>query len=604
MTEQIINNRIQSLRTLMKERCIDAYLIPTADFHESEYVGEYFKCRQFMTGFSGTAGTAVITETKAGLWTDGRYFVQAEKQLSGTCVTLYRMGDDGVPTVEEFLKEQLPQSGRLGFDGRVVGDEMGSNLANLLDGKEISFSYEEDLVGMIWEDRPPMSKEPLWILEECYAGKSASEKIGELREVMRERNADVHILTALDEIAWLLNLRGNDIPCNPIFLSCGAITEDDFFLFVQDGVTDATVCSYLEDNGVTVCPYEKMYEYARSLKNQKVLLERKKVNYAICEGLDSSNRIIDAMNPCVLKKAIKNKTEIENMKKVHIKDGVAVTKFMYWLKHHIGTEPMTEMTVVNRLEAMRKELTGYLGPSFTTIAAYHDNAAMCHYHPSNQECRELKPEGLLLLDSGGQYYEGTTDITRTFALGPLTEKEKEYFTLVSMSMLKAGEMKFLHGCRGLNLDYTIREAFWQRGLDFNHGTGHGVGYLSGVHERPNGIRWKIVPERQDSAILEPGMICSDEPGLYFEGEFGVRTENLILCVADEKNKYGQFLRFEFLTFAPIDLEAIDTDFMDEHDLRRLNHYHKEVYAKISPYLTAEEAEWLKHATREISGKRK
>lgn len=590
---------IEDLRELMRARGIDAYLVPTSDFHESEYVGEYFKCRHFITGFTGSAGTAVVTETEAGLWTDGRYFVQAEAELAGSGVNLFKMGNSGVLTVEEFLRDRLPQSGTLGFDGRVISGELGAQLFASLKQKEITFACEEDLIGMIWADRPSISKEPLWILEEQYAGKSALEKIAELRVSMKELGAGVHILTTLDEIAWLLNLRGNDIPCNPVFLSYGLITDREFRLFVHEEALNEEVRSYLELNKVTVCPYETIYRETASLKNETILLERKKVNEMICRGIHSSNTIIDRMNPSVLKKAVKNQTEIENMKKAHIKDGVAVTKFMYWLKKNIGSLPLDEMSVAEQLRQLRAEQAGYIEPSFATIAAYSDHAAMCHYHAAADSCKALKPEGLLLLDSGGQYYEGTTDITRTFVLGPVTPKEKEYFTLVSMSMLKAKDMKFLHGCTGMNLDYVIREAFWKRGLDFNHGTGHGVGYLSGVHERPNGIRWKIVPERQDSAVIEPGMICSDEPGLYFEGEFGVRTENMILCVEDEKNQYGQFLRFEFLTFAPIDLDGIDLEFMSAEDVKRLNEYHREVYEKISPFLSVEEEEWLKGAVREI-----
>lgn len=597
----IINLRIQKLREMMSTRGIDAWLVPTSDFHESEYVGEHFKCRHFITGFTGTAGTAVITQDEAGLWTDGRYFVQAGVQLAGTCVKLFKMGNPDVPSVEGFLKERIPEGGKLGFDGRVVNDELGRSLLHTLQEKNIVFSYEEDLIGKIWEERPPVSCKPCWILDEKYAGKPAEEKIALLRDEMKKLGADTHILTTLDEIAWILNLRGDDIPNNPVFLAYAIITQDDFRLFVQEEALEIKVSDYLEQKKIIAQPYDGIYGDIRQISGKTVLLERKKVNYAICESLNSSNKIIDRMNPCAMIKVVKNPVEIENMKKAHIKDGIAVTKFMYWLKNsdvqEIGT--MTEMTAAKKIEALRAEQEGYLGTSFVTIAAYGSNAAMCHYHPSDEACSRLKPEGLLLVDSGGQYLEGTTDITRTFALGQLTEREKEYYTLVSMSMLKAGNMKFLHGCSGLNLDYTIRESFWQRGLDFNHGTGHGVGYLSTVHERPNGIRWKVVPERQDSAVIEAGMICSDEPGLYFEGEFGVRTENMLLCVEDEKNVYGQFLRFEFLTWAPIDLDAIDKRFMDEHDIRRLNRYHQEVYEKIAPNLTEDEAKWLKSVTRPV-----
>lgn len=600
------NIKIGQLRDRMKELGIDAYLVPTADFHESEYVGEFFKCRHFLTGFNGTAGTAVITMDKAGLWTDGRYFVQAEEQLSGSEIKLYRMGEPEFPTLDEFLEEELPVDGCLGFDGRVVNSELGYGLQNLLQEKNVTINCSKDLVGEIWTSRPAMSCEPIWSLDVKYAGKSTVEKLSDLRDAMKKNKAQIHLMTALDEIAWLFNLRGNDIVNNPVFLSYALITQDEAYLYVQkEAIKEDTkmgkeVCAALAEAKVQVKEYAEFLQDVAALKNEKILLERKKASFAVCESIDASCRIIDEMNPCATMKAVKNATEIENMRKAHLKDGIAVTKFMYWLKHTIGTCDMTEMTAAHKIEELRAEQGNYIEPSFVTIAAYKENAAMCHYHPSDEVCKKLKPEGLLLVDSGGQYLEGTTDITRTYALGPLTEKEKEYYTIVAAAMLKVSTMKFLHGCRGINLDYTIREAFWKRGLDFAHGTGHGVGYLSNVHERPNGLRWKVVPERQDSAVIEPGMICSDEPGLYFAGDFGTRTENLILCVEDEKNEYGQFLKFEFLTKAPIDLEALDTCFMDDADIERLNTYHKDVYETISPYMNDEEKEWLKHVTREIS----
>ena len=609
MKEEIMNQtnvKIGQLRDRMKELGIDAYLVPTADFHESEYVGEFFKCRHFLTGFNGTAGTAVITMDKAGLWTDGRYFVQAEEQLSGSEIKLYRIGEPEFPTLDEFLEEELPVDGCLGFDGRVVNSELGYGLQNLLQEKNVTINCSKDLVGEIWTSRPAMSCEPIWSLDVKYAGKSTVEKLSDLRDAMKKNKAQIHLMTALDEIAWLFNLRGNDIVNNPVFLSYALITQDEAYLYVQkEAIKEDTkmgkeVCAALAEAKVQVKEYAEFLQDVAALKNEKILLERKKASFAVCESIDASCRIIDEMNPCATMKAVKNATEIENMRRAHLKDGIAVTKFMYWLKHTIGTCDMTEMTAAHKIEELRAEQGNYIEPSFVTIAAYKENAAMCHYHPSDEVCKKLKPEGLLLVDSGGQYLEGTTDITRTYALGPLTEKEKEYYTIVAAAMLKVSTMKFLHGCRGINLDYTIREAFWKRGLDFAHGTGHGVGYLSNVHERPNGLRWKVVPERQDSAVIEPGMICSDEPGLYFAGDFGTRTENLILCVEDEKNEYGQFLKFEFLTKAPIDLEALDTRFMDDADIERLNTYHKDVYETISPYMNDEEKEWLKHVTREIS----
>ena len=594
-----MNKHLEQLREKMRERGIDVYVVPTSDYHESEYVSEHFACRRYITGFTGSAGTAVVTMEKAGLWTDGRYFVQAAKQLEGSGVTLRKMGVEGVPTILEYLRQAMPEGGTLGFDGRVINELLGEEMEAAVAARHAKIAYGEDLVGMIWADRPALSREPVWILDEKYCGKSAAEKIADLRAAMREAGADVHVLTALDDIVWLLNIRGNDVPCNPVVLSYLAVTETEVLLFIQEEALDDSARSYLEGLGVTVKPYDSIYDYVKTLAGQAVMVEKSRVNYALCHNLDASCRVIDRMNPTALAKAVKNPVEMENIRRAHIKDGVAVTKYIYWLKKNIGKIPMDEMSVADRLEEFRREQEGYLGPSFNTISAYGPNAAMCHYSATEESKAVLEPRGLYLVDSGGQYYEGTTDITRTIALGELTAEEREHFTLTAMSMLRLGNVKFLHGCRGLNLDYVAREVFWQRGLNFDHGTGHGVGYLLNVHERPNGIRWKVVPERQDSGVLEEGMLTSDEPGIYIEGSHGIRTENLILCRKAEKTEYGQFMRFEFVTFVPIDLDAIDKSLMRPEDVEMLNAYHREVYEKISPYLTAEEADWLREATREI-----
>ena len=594
-----MNKHLEQLREKMRERGIDVYVVPTSDYHESEYVSEHFACRRYITGFTGSAGTAVVTMEEAGLWTDGRYFVQAAKQLEGSGVTLRKMGVEGVPTILEYLRQAMPEGGTLGFDGRVINELLGEEMEAAVAARHAKIAYGEDLVGMIWADRPALSREPVWILDEKYCGKSAAEKIADLRAAMREAGADVHVLTALDDIVWLLNIRGNDVPCNPVVLSYLAVTETEVLLFIQEEALDDSARSYLEGLGVTVKPYDSIYDYVKTLAGQAVMVEKSRVNYALCHNLDASCRVIDRMNPTALAKAVKNPVEMENIRRAHIKDGVAVTKYIYWLKKNIGKIPMDEMSVADRLEEFRREQEGYLGPSFNTISAYGPNAAMCHYSATEESKAVLEPRGLYLVDSGGQYYEGTTDITRTIALGELTAEEREHFTLTAMSMLRLGNVKFLHGCRGLNLDYVAREVFWQRGLNFDHGTGHGVGYLLNVHERPNGIRWKVVPERQDSGVLEEGMLTSDEPGIYIEGSHGIRTENLILCRKAEKTEHGQFMRFEFVTFVPIDLDAIDKSLMRPEDVEMLNAYHREVYEKISPYLTAEEADWLREATREI-----
>lgn len=594
-----IPERLEKLRVLMAERDIDAYLVPTSDFHESEYVGHYFKCREFITGFTGSAGTAVITKDRAALWTDGRYFVQAGSQLAGTTVTLQKMGQEGVPSIEEYLLEQIPQGGTLAFDGRVVNTAEGEALEDTLGEKDIAISCQEDLIDQIWTDRPELSAEPVWVLDEKYAGKAASEKISDLREAMKKEGAGVHILTTLDDIVWLLNIRGNDVECNPVVLSYLFISEDSVILYLNEKVVNEEVRRYLTGIGVEIRPYNSIYEDVKNLHNQSVMLEKSRTNFALTQLLDESNEILNIQNPTALMKAIKNPTEIENMKKAHIKDGVAVTRYMYWLKKNIGKIPMDEISVSDHLWELCKEQEGCLGLSFPTISAYGANAAMCHYSATEESNAKLEPKGLYLVDSGRQYYEGTTDITRTIALGELTQEEKEHFTLVAMSMLRLGAVRFLYGCRGLNLDYVAREPLWSRGLNYDHGTGHGVGYLLNVHERPNGIRWKMVPERQDNCVLEAGMINSDEPGIYIEGSHGIRTENLLVCVKDEKNQYGQFMKFEYLTYVPIDLDAIDKSLMRPEDIELLNQYHKAVYEKISPYLEGDEKEWLKEATREI-----
>lgn len=597
--EHEVSKRIAALREQMKMRGIDAYLIPTADFHGSEYVDGYFKCRQFMTGFTGSAGTAVITMEKAGLWTDGRYFVQAGIELAGTGVTLFKMGEEGVPTLEQFLAEVIPENGVLGFDGRVVNELLGEELERRLAVKKVSFAFTEDLAGLIWADRPSLPKEPVWILEEQYAGKTAADKIADLRAIMARVRASIHILTGLEDIAWLLNLRGNDVPCTPVFLSYLIVTGEELLLFIDRDKLDHSTKEYLSGLNVRVLDYMEIYRAVETFKYERVLLEKAQTNYFICHSLDQTVTVLDAMNPTALAKAVKNPVEIENMKNVHVKDGVVMVRFMYWLKQNIGTLEMDEMSASDYLDQLRREQDGNLGLSFPTISAYSDNAAMCHYSVSEESNKKLMPRGLYLVDSGGQYYEGTTDITRTFALGELTQEEKECFTLVACCTLRLMDAKFPYGCRGYNLDYAARELLWKRGLDFNHGTGHGVGYLSAVHERPNGIRWRVVPERQDSGILEAGMITSDEPGLYFEGKFGIRTENLLLCVKAEKNEYGQFMEFENLTWVPIDLDAIEPSYMELRDRELLNRYHRRVYEMIAPHLTAEETEWLRHATREI-----
>lgn len=596
----MILERLKKLREEMAQRGIDIYVVPTSDFHDSEYVGEHFKARKFITGFTGSAGTAVITMTEAGLWTDGRYFVQAERQLEGSTVTLYRMGEEGVPTVDEFLAEKLPENGCLGFDGRVIGGTWGRRMEKLAEKKNGTIHCNEDLIDIIWEDRPALSKEPVFILEEKYAGKSTAEKLAAVREAMEKEGADYHILTSLYDIAWLLNVRGGDIECVPVVLSYLVLTEKECIWFLQEEIVDEKLRAYLNENHITTRSYDAIYEYVLDIPaNAKVLLSAGQVNYRIVSSLNEDITIIDKPNPTLLMKAVKNQTEVDNTRAAHVKDGVAVTKFMYWLKNNIGKTKITEISASDYLENLRKEQENFLGISFNTISAYGANAAMMHYSATPESDTELKPEGFLLVDSGGHYYEGTTDITRTFALGPITDEMRTHFTAVCRSNMNLAHAKFLYGCTGLNLDILARGPLWEMGIDYKCGTGHGVGYLLNVHEGPNGFRWRVVTERNDSGVLQEGMITTDEPGVYLEGKYGIRTENELVCHKSCKNEYGQFMEFENITYAPIDLDAIDPEQMTKREREYLNEYHAMVYKTLSPYMTEEENEWLKRYTRAI-----
>lgn len=596
----MINKRIQMLRQKMAERGITIYVIPTSDFHESEYVGDYFKARKFITGFTGSAGTAVITMDQAGLWTDGRYFIQAAAQLANSEVELFKMGEENVPTVIEFIRDHLVQGGGLGFDGRVINGRLGTELKELAEQKKASFHTSQDLVGMIWEERPAMPMEPVFLLEEQYTGESTTSKIKRVREKMKQSNADVHILTSLDDIAWVLNIRGNDIPHFPVVLSFLAITQTECCLFIHSEVLSESVRMQLEQWGITICDYEAIYSYVAQIEAKKtVWMDCDRVNFNICNQLNSEVKVLNQENPTVRMKAIKNPVELENLRNAHVEDGVAFTKFMYWLKTNVGKIPMTEITASDYLAERRKEREGFLDLSFDTIAAYEANGAMMHYCADPESAAVLEPRGFLLVDSGGHYYQGTTDITRTMALGPITEKQREHFTIVLRSNLNLAAAKFLYGCNGHNLDILSRGPLWELGLDYKCGTGHGVGYLLNVHEAPNGFRWKIVPERKDSAIFEEGMVTTDEPGVYLEGEYGIRTENELVCCKAEKNEYGQFMKFETITYAPIDLDAIDPELLTKREKQLLNDYHHMVYEKLSPYLTEEEQKWLQVYTRAV-----
>lgn len=595
----MIAERLSRLRALMQQKGAGAYYVPTADFHLSEYVNPYFKSRQYLTGFTGSAGTLVVTMDEAALWVDGRYFIQAEEQLSGTPVKLMKMGEEGVPSVLEYLSK-LPEGAVIGLDGRTVSAAMALRMEKTLSTRNITLEPDMDLVGDIWPDRPPLPNAPVYVLGVDSVGVSAADKIADIRRVLVEKDADAHVLCTLDDIAWLFNLRGGDVECNPVFLSYAIIERDAAYIFADKSKFHACVQEYLRQLNVTLLPYNDIYEFASKYdEGDAILLSTASVNYTLYDKLYDKAIIIDEENPEQIKKAIKNPVEIENMRKAHIKDGLAVTRFMRWVKENVGKEPISELSAAAKMDSLRLETEGNLGRSFSTISAYGPHAALPHYAPTEESNLAVEPRGFLLMDSGGQYYEGTTDITRTIAVGPLTDTEKKHFALVLRSMLRLANARFLYGCRGLNLDILARGPLWDEGLDFKHGTGHGIGYLLNVHEAPNGFRWKIVPERVDSCVFEEGMITSDEPGIYIEGSHGIRTENLIVCRKGEKNEYGQFMYFETLTMAPIDLDAIDPSYLNDAEKQQLNDYHRLVYEKLSPYMDDGEREWLRKYTRAI-----
>lgn len=596
----MIKERVDQLRNILKEKEIFAYIIPSSDYHQSEYVGDYFKSREFMSGFTGSAGTLIVTQEEAGLWTDGRYFIQAEEQLKGSTINLFRIGEEKVPTIEEYLIEKMPKDSVLGFDGKVISATQGKDYLEKLKFKNIKIEYCDDLIDILWKERNNLPNEKAFLLDIKYCGESFSSKLNRLRDEIKKNKATIHIITTLDDIAWLFNIRGNDIKYNPVILSYAIITLDEVYLFIDKNKLDDNILNELKKENVKIQSYDYIYEFVKEIKeNEVVLLDPQKVNYSIYNNIPKNVQKIEIHNPTRDFKCIKNKVELENIRQSHIKDGTAVTKFMYWLKNNVGKIDISEISATKKLEEFRYEQDLFIEPSFDTIAGYREHAAMMHYSATQDTDYKLEPRDLFLVDSGGQYYDGTTDITRTFALGEISEELKTHFTLVVRGMIRLSMAKFLHGCRGYNLDILARGPIWDENLDYKCGTGHGIGFVLNVHESPNGFRWKVVPERDDSCILEEGMVTTNEPGIYIEGSHGIRIENELVTRKLEKNEYGQYMDFEVVTLVPIDLDAINPELMLENEKEYLNNYHKLVYDKISPFLNEEEKEWLKQYTRSI-----
>lgn len=593
-----VPERLSALRKCMEEKNIDVYVVPTADFHQSEYVGEHFKARKFITGFSGSAGTAVITKTEARLWTDGRYFIQAAAQLEGTTVELMKMGEPGVLELNTYIEEVLKEGETLGFDGRVVSVGEGEGYAAIARKKNAKVNYQVDLIDEIWEDRPVLSEEPAFDLDVKYAGENVASKLARIREEMKEEGTNVHVVSTIDDICWTLNIRGNDIDFFPLVLSYGIITMDSFELYIDERKLDDKLKAKLAKDGVNLHPYNDIYEDVKKFGSDVVaMIDPGKLNYALFNNIPENVKTVKKRNPAILMKAIKNPVEIENIRKAQIKDSVAHVRFMKWLKENVGKMKITEMSASDKLDEFRAEMGNFIRPSFEPISSFGEHGAIVHYTSSPETDVELKEGQLFLTDTGAGFYEGSTDVTRTYALGEVPQIMKDHFTLVAISNLQLGSAKFLEGSTGMILDILARKPFWDRDLNFNHGTGHGVGYLLNIHEGPAGFRWKY--RKGETEVLQEGMVITDEPGIYIEGSHGIRLENELLTCKGTLNEYGQFMYFEAITLIPMDLDAINPDIMTQEDKKLLNDYHAKVYEVIAPYLNEEEQEWLKKYTRAV-----
>ncbi len=593
-----MRRELTNMIACMKEKNIDLYIILTCDYHDSEYVGDYFGFRKYISGFTGSAGTLIVTQKEGYLFTDGRYFIQAEHQLKDSGIHLMKMGEKGVPDIQDFIGMQLQKGSTFACDGRCISYAMGKELQQLARRKQARFLISEDVRGDVWKECPKQEFKPVWLLKESEAGESRQEKIQKIRAVMERSNTQFHIMNTLDDIAWLYNMRGDDVPCNPVFYSYTILSKEQAILYMNLSSLKQEDRIALEKDGIEVREYAQVYEDIKKIKNMRILVEKKRINAMLGNMSEQDNILIDHQNPSTYFKSIKNKTEIENTKQVHIEDGVAVTKFMRYIKENSLKKEIHEEDAAKYLDNLRSQIKDYIELSFDTISAFGANGAMMHYNAEEGNNAKLEAGSFLLVDSGGQYKRGTTDITRTFAIGELSHQQKKDFTLVAKAMLRLMNTRFLEGCSGINLDIMARGVLWQEGIDYKCGTGHGVGHILNVHEGPNAFRWKI---RQNDVVvaLKEGMITTDEPGVYREGEYGIRTENELLCTKWTENGDGTFLQFEPITFAPIDLDGIDTTYLNEEDISELNAYHRQVYEKLSPYFEGEDLEFLKKYTREV-----
>ncbi|EOU1941689.1 aminopeptidase P family protein [Clostridium perfringens] len=589
-----VTERLEKLRKIMKDKGIDYYIIPSEDAHQSEYVCEHYRGRAYMSGFTGSAGTLLVGLENGILWTDGRYFIQALDELKGSGIEMFKMRIPGWPSLLEWLKENAKTGETIAFDGKVFSVGEYKDFKKLEEENNINIKIDEDLLDEVWKERPSLPKEKAFLHEVKYCGKSAREKLREVREEMKKLGANNYIIASLDDIAWLYNIRGNDVKCNPVVLSYALVKENEAYLYVDKSKFTSKMEEELLNEGVTLKSYEKIGEDISNLEG-KILIDPNKISAYLYECIKDKNNIVEFGNITTKFKSIKNEVESDNLRKCQVRDGVAMVKFMKWLKDNIGKIEISEISASDKLEELRSLDKLFKGISFETIAGHKEHGAMMHYSATKESDYTLEPRGFLLIDSGGQYLDGTTDITRTFVLGELTEEERKDYTLVLKGHIGLMRAKFLKGTTGSALDIKAREPLWNEGIDYKCGTGHGVGFFLNVHEGPQSI--SPVPNK---VALEPGMIITNEPGVYREGKHGIRTENTMVVVKDTySEEFGEFYKFETISLCPIDLEGLDISLLNEEEKAWLNNYHKKVYDLLSPYLDEEEKEFLKNETREI-----
>lgn len=595
----VVKDRLSLLRTEMTKTGADWYFCTSDDFHGSEYVADYFKVREYYTGFTGENAFLLLNNEVALMWTDGRFFLQAANELEGTGVTLMKMGEPDVPMYTEYLAKNLKAGQKLFFDGRMVSSGLGSRLERIANDNGAEVCYAQDIAGALWNNRPARPSNPITVYDETVTGESVAHKLGRIRDEFSKLGAEYNFIGSIDDIAWITNMRGSDIECNPVFLSYLLIRKEDAVIFMQDSELSERVCEYLNKNGFVIEDYDKVVDYISTHEfTGAVLVDEASVNYTCLKTLSDKASLVKAINPSKKMKAIKNETEINRLKEIYLEDSVCVTKFCYWLKQAVKTQKVTEMSAAAHIDNLRKQVPGFLDLSFPTISGYAANGAIVHYGVTEESNTEVKRENMLLVDSGGQYEKGTTDVTRTISVGIVNDKMKLYYSKVAAGMLSLAAAKFPYGCTGRNVDTFARAPLWEIGADYNHGTGHGVGYILNVHEGPQSIRWRFA-EGVKEYPLEAGMITSDEPGIYITGEFGIRIENVILCVEDKKTDMGKFLGFEHLTYAPLDRALLDKNALTDKEISLVNAYQQEVYNRMKGHLSKEEDEWLFEETRPL-----